>query len=199
MEQATFILALDPATRTGWARGAPGERPQSGAVVLRKPSEDLSVACHNIGAFMTDLMRDQMPDLIVFEKPLNPHVWFDMCKKIGRPQNAESLSLQHMIAGVIWREAARRDIRCVEVDRKAVLKHFTGRSSWSSGPGAGDGRALGKKQIIARAKMLGLMPVDSNDDDRADAIANHDWASAVFGRKHASTLALFDEGRLRHA
>lgn len=148
---------------------------------------------------MSDIMRDRMPDLIIFEKPLNPHVWFDMCRKIGRPQNAESLSLQHMLAGVIYREAGRRDIRCVEVDRKAVLKHFTGRSSWSSGPGAGDGRTLGKKQVIARAKMMGLLPIDCNDDDRADAVANHDYASALYGRKHAADLVLFDEGRLRHA
>jgi hypothetical protein len=199
MEPAKFILALDPGTRTGWCRGAPGEKPQSGSVVLRQPKEDLSILCHNIGAFFRDICRDREPDLVVWEAPMTPEAWFQLCQRIGRPQNGPSLTIQNGLSMILHAECGRKAIQGVEVARQSVMKHFTGRSSWSSGPGAGDGRENGKKQVIARAKLLGILPVDSKDDDRADAIANHDYASALYGRKHAADLVLFDEGRLRHA
>lgn len=198
MEPAKFILAFDPGTRTGWCRGAPGEKPQSGSVVLRQPKEELSALCHNIGAFFVDICRDREPDLVVWEEPMRPGAWFDICKRIGRPQNGESLTIQNGLSMILHRECARKGITGIEVPRQDVMQHFTGRRSWSSGPGAGDGRENGKKQVIARAQLLGLIPVGCRDDDRADAVANHDYACALYGRKHASTLALFDEGRLRH-
>ncbi len=199
MEPATYILALDPGTRTGWCRGAPGEKPQSGSVHLRRDDEDITDIAHNIGAFFVDLCRDREPDLVIWEKPMTPEAWFDLCKRIGRPQNGNSLIIQNGLSMILHRECKRKGITGIEVARQTVMKHFTGRASWSSAPGAGDGRENGKKQVIARAQLLGLIPVGCRDDDRADAVANHDYACALYGRRHASTLALFDEGRLRHA
>lgn len=198
MAVATYILALDPATRTGWARGEPGQKPEYGAIVIRQPKEPWSVGFHNYGGFLGDIMRDRLPDLIVFEKPLDPYQWFAMGKKLGRPQNGESLTSQHGLAGVLYREAGRRQIDVIEVDRQDVLGHFTGRRSWSSGKNAGDGRELGKKAVIAQCVRLGIVPATCRDDDRCDAIANHDYASALYGRAIPAQLMLHDQGRLRH-
>ncbi len=196
---ATFIIALDPAVRTGWARGAPGQKPESGAIRLRQPKEERKVAAYNLFAFLQDLTRDREPDLLVYEEPWSAATWVNECIRKGRAQNSESLEDAHWYASAIEVACGRLEIPTIVVRRQSVLKHFTGRGSWSSGKGAGDGRENGKRAVIEQCRRLGLVPGDCRDDDRCDAIANHDYASALYGRKHAPMVGLFDEGRLRHA
>ncbi|MEN3238242.1 hypothetical protein PUR29_32870 [Methylobacterium ajmalii] len=180
-----LIHALDPATRCGWALG-PDEAPKSGAVVLKQPKQDLAQACLNMAANLRGAWKIERPDLLIFEKPMDPHVWFSLCKRMGRPQNAASLSLQHRLAGVIESMCGLYEIQCESVDRQAVLKFFTGKRSWG-------GREEGKEAVIERCHVLGLLPKDCRDDDRADAIANHQYAAAIWGRARPRELTLFGQ------
>ncbi|KMO34291.1 hypothetical protein [Methylobacterium aquaticum] len=181
-----LIHALDPATRCGWALGPAGETPQSGAIVLKQPGQDLAHACLNMAAHLRGTWRVERPQLVIFEKPMDPHVWFSLCKRTGQPQNAASLSLQHRLAGVIECMCGLYEIQCEGVDRQAVLKFFTGKRSWG-------GREEGKKAVIERCQALTLIPKNSRDDDRADAVANHAYASAIWGRARPRELTLFGQ------
>lgn len=176
------VFALDLAVNAGWASGAPGRIPESGAVRLKKPGEHRDVAFANLVAFLDTRWRDNLPDLVVKEAMLPLQAF----KNIG---NAEATVRMHaglhavvealcVRFGVPWREAPDSTIR----------KHFLGKGRF------GD-RETTKAAVIERCHVLRLMPRDCADDNRADALATHDWAAATFGRRSASTqtLHLFGE------
>lgn len=180
-----LIHGLDPATRTGWALGL-AENPQSGAIKLKQPKQDVSDACSNMAAYLRGTWRVERPALVVCEEPISPYAWFDLCKRQGKPQNGESLSMQHQLAGVVRAMCGLYEIQCEMVSRQDVLKFFTGKRSWG-------GREQGKKAVIDRCHALGLLPKECRDDDRADAIANHQYAAAVWGRSTPRELTLFGQ------
>lgn len=66
------LLSLDLATRLGWASGdTEAGDPVSGYYQLPKTGEDIGrfiAAYHN---FLVQLIKDQDPELIVFEEPIN--------------------------------------------------------------------------------------------------------------------------------
>lgn len=178
------ILALDIATRTGWAYGPAGEPPRSGAVKLRKPDDPLHVASSNVGYFIKDQRVLERIDMVVYEAPLDPQAKFQMVNKGGRAQNSASIILPFMIMGVIEFYCHFYGIQCVASNRQTVLKHFTGQARWGN-------REAAKAAVISRAHALGLLPKESRDDDRADAIAIHDYASMRWGKAQPRTLVMF--------
>lgn len=181
-----LIHALDPATRCGWALGPAGETPQSGAIVLKQPKQDLSAACANMAAYLRGTWRVERPSLVVCEDPMSPYAWLKLCERLGRPQNGESLVMQHQIAGVVRAMCGLYEIQCEMVGRQSVLKFFAGNSRLG-------GRDAAKKAVIERCHVLGLLPKDCRDDDRADAVANHAYASAIWGRARPRELTLFNQ------
>lgn len=143
------VLALDLATRTGWAKGAAASRPLSG--VIRLPSTG-----DNVGAFLAaweqhlaGLLHDV--DLAVFEAPLLP-----------RTTSFKTVTKLHSLAGLTELVCLKAGVQVRSAMNNRVKK------AW-----VGHGRAE-KPAMIARAKALGFQP---QDDNHADALAI--WFYAV--------------------
>lgn len=197
-----MILSFDPATKTGWAFGpsTPNAKPAYGVKRLKKSHEPQVLALLRLRKLFQDIVfrrnpeingmlygyGDAKPDLVVFEEPIDPHTWFEMSKKRGRPQNGASLIIQNGLANIIEEECYIHGIDCHPVRRQTVLKHVIG----TSRPG---GREEGKRRVIERMHKLELLHPSCNDDDIADALANHQYASAVWGNEIPKELVLFGE------
>jgi hypothetical protein len=200
-----LICSLDPASRTGWSWGTSSVscKPIYGAIKIKEPGESPLVAPVKIACFLRDLFEGRIdklaeypctiPDLLVYEAPLNPHVWFQMCQKIGRPQNAESLTMQHTVAGAIEAICSEFGVQCEQVQRQEVVKHVTGKRTWSDHKGDTKAREKGKKAVIAQMKLLGYVPLTFNDDDVCDSLANLEYARAYWGRVAPAELQLFGQ------
>jgi hypothetical protein len=180
------VLALDLATTTGWAYGPAGGRPESGSVLLRKPSrrrkdtkieaEPYGVGAFNLLAFLRDKFAFWQPDRIVIENFLHP---------TAQPGGG-AVILSLMLHG-----AAEAFARSYGIEPRLVAPatwrlHFIGKAN------AGD-RDATKAAVIRRAQMLGYVPRDCYDDNRADACGIWDYGCAVFSPKaHGpSSLNLF--------
>lgn len=197
MERVQHVLAFDLATQTGWAMGGPGDSaPKSSAVRLRDSDDPVGEAERNIRHLFLDLKRYKKPDLVVFETPWSLGAWFEHCKKKGRIQNAESLLLQNTLARIVAGECLDFGIPYAHFARSTVLKHFTGRATWSSGKGAGDGRDIGKAMVLKRCAQLGYLPPGAKNDDQADAIAMWDLGVSKYGGRVPSSLEFFDGGKM---
>lgn len=165
-----LILALDLGLRTGWAFGEAGQRPSSG-------SDKITVAASL--RWLDEMLRSgERPRLIVVEDVLPLRAY----KRLGTAEASvyDALRRQGIVEGVCWYWGIQR--RAANV--LAVRKHFTGKRSW------GD-RAAGKGAVIKRCRQLGYVPADCSDEDRCDACAIWDWASATIGRRAPEVLTLF--------
>src|SRR3954469_16219461 len=120
-----LVLALDVATRTGWALGEPGEKPRIGWSRLKKPDDPVHVAWRNAGFFLKDLFLLDRPDLIVAEAPL----------AAAAQRSDAAATLQLGAIGVVVFMAAAYEIRLEFANAQTVSKHFTGKARWSQAEG----------------------------------------------------------------
>lgn len=174
------LLALDVATKTGFGIGTAGEiPPRSDTVRLKKPQDDVQVAWRNIGFFLRDLFVCDKPDLIAVESPMHP----------AGQRSPDAVVLQWGCMSVVTFVAAAYEIPVEWVNAQTVAKHFIGQARFS-GPKS---RELKKAATIERAQLLGYIPKGCRDDDRADACAVFDYASARFCRVRPRELLMFGE------
>ena len=87
-------------------------------------------------------------------------------------------------AGIVEGLCAHWKIQHRAISVLEVRQHFTGERSHG-------GRDEAKRATIARCRQLGYVPLDETDDNRCDALALWDWASARIGRKAPKVLTLF--------
>lgn len=176
------ILALDLGVRTGFAIGTAGHglMPRSGARILKKPSEHRSVAFSNLIAWLQDTLHTERPDLVVREAPLALQAFRTLNNA------AFTVRVTHGLHGIVEGMCARFAIRCEEAADATVRKHFIGKAN------AGNRQAT-KAAVIQRCHVLGYMPKDASDDNRADACALFDFAAATYGNRRARELHLFGE------
>lgn len=173
------ILALDIAKVTGFAIGPAGTITRSGSVKLDRLNEGPAQMTFNLLAFLVDdLFVFGAPDLVAIEAALNPAA------------HKSANSVPYAFGGAYVASAISRRYGCrVEfINNDKVRKHFIGTAR------TGD-RDKTKAAVIQRCIQLGYLPRDSRDDDRADACAIHDFASATFGRVRPSELMMFGEAR----
>lgn len=183
-----LILALDLGTRCGFAYGEPGDPPTSGAVLLKKKSEPADVVFGNFIAFLQTTIEAVSPSMVVKEAPFSLQAF----KERG---NSEAGVLMAFGMHAITRGMCQRySIACEQVYAASVRKHLLGKSRIGTRDGT-------KEAVVERCKLLGILPADSNDADRADALATHDWACATFGQRSVSisTFHLFDQGGKKRA
>lgn len=183
-----LILALDLGTRCGFAYGAPGDHPTSGAVLLKKKGEPADVVFGNFIAFLQQTFDDVSPSLVVKEAPFS-------LQAFSERGNSEAGVLMAFGMHAITRGMCQRyGITCEQAYAATVRKHLLGKARMGT-------RDTTKAAVVERCKLLGILPADSNDDDRADALATHDWACANFGSRAASisNFALFDQGGKKRA
>lgn len=180
------IFTLDLGVASGFAKGRPGDAPVSGTVWLKKPKESIDVAYANLIAFLADVFTRDRPDLVVKEKMLPLQAFMAM-------GNAESTVRAHAgYHAIVEGLCGRFGIPWDEVADSTARKHFIGIGR------TGD-RDETKAMVVARCHALKIMPADCDDDNRADALAIHDWACANFGSRSMSiqNFQLFVQGEQR--
>lgn len=173
------ILSLDLGSRTGVAIGPPGA-PTSSTVVLKTSGESQAVAFERLLEWLDTHLRPKGV-VLVFKEQMLPLAGY---KNLASAEAGVRLhaGLHAIVEGmcvryrVPWEERADSTIR----------KHFVGRGREGT-------RAETKAAVIARCHQLGLMPKDCFDDNRADSLAGHDFASATFFRKTPKALVLFGQ------
>lgn len=169
-----LIFALDIATYTGFAIGRAGEIPHSGTVRLKKPHEGPEIAAFNMRCFLRDRLMLERPDLICIEHYLHP-----TAQKSG-----DAVILQLFCFGVAVSEAMARNVRVETPKAATIRKHFIGAANMGE-------RKATKDAVIRRARLLGYIPRDCSDDNRADACALFDFAAATYARVQPHELHLF--------
>ena len=165
----TDILALDIATKTGWARGRVGEIPQSGSVrfggLHDSPHEIFAQALAWISNFLEPKPR---PDVLMIEALLPPDAMKGKTSKAVR----DRLSGLH---GIMKAVASLRGIgEIAEVSVGDVRAHFifdrTAR------------REIAKRETLLQCKALDW---PAEDDNAADACAIWSYACALIDPKSA--------------
>lgn len=146
------VLALDLATRTGWAVGQIEGEPVYGTHLLPETGSDIGSFLLAFDQWLHDMLTVHAPTLVVFEAPI----------LAGRTQLATVRKLA-CLAGHTEFVCAGRQTRRMEADLQTVKKFF-----------AGHGRA-DKAAMIAMARRYGWFP---KDDNAADALGL--WSYAVF-------------------
>lgn len=175
------ILAMDLGTKTGWALGPAGACPRSGTVVLKHPDEPRDVCFSNMIFWLNDTLgRQPKPALIVKEAP------FHLGAFAKRGNSEAAVLLTYGLHAVVEGIAHRWEVPCRSVADGTVRKHFLGKGR------IGD-RAATKAAVLDRCRLLRLIPKDCKDEDRADALAVHDWAAATLGGKRDRELYLYNE------
>jgi len=160
-----MILALDMATRTGWASGVIGGLPTWGATDFGRNRSNGEV----LAAFRTWLCRkldEIQPTIVVFESPYMP----GPSSRFSAPANALTIRRLFAFAGFTEAVCVERRVRCYEARPSEITRAFLG------GP-APRQRAEKKAATVKMARLLGYAVAD---DDEADAVALWCFAESVF-------------------
>ena len=184
----TAILALDLGVVMGFATGKPGAlgRPGSGSVRLKLPHQDDGVAFAELIHWLDCELEANKPALVVKEQALPLQAF----RNLG---NAErTVMVTHGLHAIVKGMCRLNGIRCESIADSTVRKHFIGRANMGS-------RERTKRAVIDRCHLLGLLPTDVRDPDRADALALWDCAAARFGGRVAKELHLFGERQTTRA
>lgn len=173
-----LIFALDIATHTGFAVGLPGQMPRSGVVTLKKRGEPHSEAFFNMMRFLEAQWRRERPVLVAKEA----HLRLQAYQMFG---NSEArIELDFGLHAIVEAMARSFGIPCEQAEAVTIRKHFLGKARMGS-------REETKMAVVKRCHLLGLMPKDRFDDNRADACATWDWACAKYMRKSVTGKTLY--------
>lgn len=150
--KARLILALDLATATGWACGAPGDNPRFGTKRMPQTGDEIGRFLVHFEDWLNDFLTVESPRLVVFEAPI-------LRRGPSNPVVARKLmGLANCTETICY----RRDIICRQAHLATVKKSF-----------AGSGRA-DKAEMILAARRWGW---DVENDNEADALGL--WVEAV--------------------
>jgi hypothetical protein len=168
---AGLIYALDLGVNIGIAEGNVDEaRPDSCAFALKLAEEGPEVA---LAALLNQLTWDWeavRPALVAVEAPLH----LGGFAKLG---NAEAtVRLQYGLHAIVQAVAVKFQTRLVAERSDTIRKHFLGVGRIGT-------RAETKTAVVKRCHMLGYLPKDCLDDNRADACAVWDWARHTHFRR----------------
>lgn len=158
-----IILALDMATRTGWACGDGSKLPQHGWIDLPAPDAgDRGQTFTAFRNFVIDRLLEQSMVcevgqfvMVLFEQPILPKP-FMKDGLIIWPTSIEVTLLLQGLAAIVEQLCDELGIACEMVDVGTVKKEF-----------AGDGRAE-KPDMVRAAESMGLT---ITHHDEADAVA----------------------------
>jgi Holliday junction resolvasome RuvABC endonuclease subunit len=170
------LMSIDSATILGFAIGEPGTIPRSGAVRLKKPSQDRDLAAFNCLCFLRDTWVLDKPDLVCVEHFMSP----------AASKSADATILQIELYGVIVAMCQAYGIAYHSVQPATWRKHFCGQAN------AGERNAT-KDMVLRRARALKYVPADCQENNRADACGIYDWAAATLCRSIPKTLVLFGD------
>lgn len=176
MSKPGGILALDLGRRTGWAYGLVGDVPESGTVLLADDELPIDIAFGNLIAWLDTRMTEWHPSVIAREKPM--HLQGFAHSKNGQTAVEAAFGFAAIVRGM----ARRFSVADKPAHYDTVRKHFIGKARTGT-------RQETKALVVQRCHLLGYMPRNSTSDDRADALANWDYAAATI----PAELRLFGE------
>ncbi len=157
MPRVDFVLALDFATKTGWAWGSPGGFIKAGVRRLSPPGSSAQETLLAWAEWLEELIEEKGPALIAYEHPISHSV------------NVNGADLAKQLHGVLLLVAGRAGVPVRHLYPSALKKHF-----------AGSGKAS-KKDMIAEARAFARGELDHiiKDDNEADALGMLSWALEV--------------------
>lgn len=153
----TKVLALDTATRTGWACGDVTGPRLFGAFEVRGDRQILAPRILTFGRIVGDLIEEHKPGLIAFETPvLN-----------AKRDNALKNRWLYGVTLAVEIAAYKAKIPCVEESAGVVRTHFLG---------TGYPKASKKVNNLLRVKCWDMgFDVPHNESDEANALALLDY------------------------
>jgi len=186
------LVGLDVGRLLGVAVGMPGFVPQSYSIALGKPGAGRTKHAGNLIAVLDLILsgRDPRrpeadagpkPFMLVKEAPFSLAAFSD--KTSAEATVKSTYGLHCVVEGM----CDRHGVECRDAYESTVTKHFTSKGRWG-------GRAERKAAIMRRCRLLGYVPAGCNDEDRCDALAVWDWASATIARMPGA-FRLFGEER----
>lgn len=171
------VLALDLATTTGWAYGAPGSVPKCGHIRFAPPGASRAQVYRVFRTWMEDKwnVRDHQPDLIVYELPMQP---LHMKGKTNIDTSKLLLGLAEHLE-----EWSFDVIELREATVAQVRSHFLGSNMKS---------AIAKHETFERCKMIGW-PVETTDESDACALWHYQcsWLNPRLSALAPNSLPLF--------
>jgi len=174
-----IVYGLDLGVRTGVAFGVAGAAPTVTAVKLKKPGEHRAVVFKTLLDFLVRAFEQSPPCLVAKESMLQTAALLKLSG--GSDDNIRVHAGLHAVVEAV---CGRYGVPWTEVADSTVRKHFLGVAK------LGDRKST-KAAVVARCHLLGLLGKAVHDDNMADAVAVHDWATATYCRQSASTRELF--------
>lgn len=162
-----LILSIDLGRRTGFAIGRAGNSaPLSWSVELG-PAGEVGLQCAELARHLQAIVVDNgIPTITCVEKWLAP---FAQKSQLAVESSLRLNGAVHAVLG---------SLRCNIVEpadstvRAAVC-----------GQGRTGNRDDTKAMVLKTLKLLKMLPTDSFDDNRADAVAGWVWTSTVYARE----------------
>lgn len=149
-----MFLALDPATKCGWAAWAPGmERPASGSFDLPTIDDSLGAVGYRLHVELNALLQVHGFERIYYEAPIPP-------SQMGGQIQLQTIAKIFTIAGHIESFGYAKRIRVRQVGMGAWRRFFVGK-------GAGERTITFKDWSIRRCRELGW---NVRGHDEADAL-----------------------------
>jgi hypothetical protein len=173
MPFAGIVYALDLGSWSGYAYGQPGEVPRSGTVRLKKSGDPRAVALGNLISFLDEEWRRQRPAIVAIERAMS----LEAFKSVNSSE--ANVRMQYGLHAIVEGMCNRFGLSPHEVSYDTVRKHFLGVGRLGT-------REETKRAVVDRCHLLGFFPRETYDEDRADACAVHDWASATLCNRAAS-------------
>lgn len=157
------IMALDLATKFGFAIGEPHQVPRSGSKRLKDGEDPAARAYKRIAQWLRDEFILEIPEAVFVEKPISAMA--------GGLSNSSTIIMLNGLVAVVHGICGCYGVRCVEVPVSTVRKRLLGRGRVTGDP---------KRLTLENLKMRGLLSSDCFDTDQSDAVAIHAYASSEF-------------------
>lgn len=165
----TNILAIDVATRTGWARGDVHGQPVAGSVRFGNVHASANAVFGNALKWISQTLEPHpRPDIVILESMLSPDAKFGDTSRQTRDRLA---GLHGVIRGVTF---LRGIPEIAEASVGDVRAHFLGTRSLK--------RDAAKRETMLRC---GLLNWPACDDNAGDALALWSYATALIDPKLA--------------
>jgi len=172
MAEPFILWSFDMGVRMGVAMGdarstAP---PVSTAIALKKPYGA------SLMRFLSKEFRRERPTLVFKEAPI-----------VAMPnRSGHVIRLTHKLHGVLESMCEWYGIPYEEKTPQTIRKHFIDASNLK-------GREATNRAVLSRCQLLGYLPRDNKDWDRANALAGWHYAKTHYARVPPELLHLFGE------